>query len=144
MTETPAAAELLTVPVITDDDVLDRVSAIITPGARRHRTIWLFFLQEGGIQANLVVPIDDVPERPDAALIANVCRVASESIAQTASLETVIITFSRPGPPVLTAADLRLLRALRQGSVQHATPVRLLCLAVPDGVIELGSINTGR
>ena len=57
---------------------------------------------------------------------------------------SVIITFSRPGPPVLAAADLRLLSALRQGAVQHATPVRLLCLAAPDGVIELGSANAAR
>jgi hypothetical protein len=138
MTNTPAASELLTVPVITDDDVLNRVSAIISPTARRHRALWLFFLQEGGIQANLIVPVDEVPERPDAALVANVCRVASESIAQTASLVSVIITFTRPGPPLPTAADLRLLRALRKGAAEHATPVRLLCLATPEEVSELG------
>jgi hypothetical protein len=138
MTNPPAAAELLAVPVITDDDVLDRVCAVISPAARRHRALWLFFLQEGGIQANLIVPIDDIPERPDAALVANVCRVASESIAQAATLVSVIITFSRPGPPLPGADDLRLLRALRHGAVKHATPVRLLCLATPDGVSELG------
>jgi hypothetical protein len=142
MTKPPAAAELLAVPVITDDDVLNRVSAVISPAARRHRALWLFFLQEDGIQANLIVPIDEVPERPDAALVANVCRVASESIAQTASLVSVIITFSRPGTPLPTAADLRLLRALRQGAAKHATPVRLLCLATPEEVSELGPVSS--
>jgi hypothetical protein len=144
MTKPPAASELLTVPVTTDGDVLNRVSAIISPAARRHRALWLFLLQEGGIQANLIVPIDEVPERPDAALVANVCRVASESIAQTASLASVIITFSRPGTPLPTTADLRLLRALRQGAAKHATPVRLLCLATPEGVSELGPANPAR
>ena len=62
----PTAPELLAVPVITDRDVLDRVAAIISPAARRYRTLWLFFLHRDGIQANLVVPIDDIPERPEA------------------------------------------------------------------------------
>jgi hypothetical protein len=144
MTNTPEAAQLLAVPVITDADVLNRVSAIISPAARRHRTLWLFFLQDDGTQVNLIVPVDGVPERPDASLVANVCRVASESVAQTASLTSVIITFSRPGTPLVTTADLRLLRALRQGAARYATPVRLLCLATPEGVSQLGQVRSAR
>ena len=135
-----AAAELLATPVITDADVLDRVAAVLSP-ARRYRTLWLFFLHAGGFQANLVVPIDDIPERPEAGVIGNVCRVAAESIAQAPSLLSVIIILSRPGTPRRTDSDRHLLRALQHGASRHATPVRMLVLATPEGVRELGPVK---
>src|SRR5487761_705045 len=115
MADSPArqtAPELLAIPVITDDDVLDRVAAIVPPAARRYRTLWLFFIHHDGIQANLVVPIDDIPERPEPTVIHNVCYVAAESIAQG--------TLRRP------ESDRHLLRALQHGASRHATPVRML------------------
>jgi hypothetical protein len=138
------APELLAVPVTTDGDVLDRVAAIVDPGARRHRTLWLFFLERDGTQANLVVPVDDIPERPDPAVIGNVCYVASESIAQAPSLLSVVITLSRPGALRRTDSDRHLLRALQHGASRHATPVRMLVLATPEGVRELGPVEPAR
>jgi hypothetical protein len=140
----PTAPELLAVPVITDRDVLDRVAAIISPAARRYRTLWLFFLHRDGIQANLVVPIDDIPERPDAGVIGNVCYVAAQSIAQAPSLLSVIITLGRPGPVRRTDADRHLLHVLQHGASRHATPVRMLVLATPEGVRELGPVRPKR
>lgn len=140
----PTATELLAVPVITDRDVLDRVAAIISPAARRYRTLWLFFLHRDGIQANLVVPIDDIPERPEADVIDNVCYVAAQSIAQAPSLFSVIITLGRPGSVRRTDADRHLLRALQHGASRHATPVRMLVLATPEGVRELGPVRPER
>jgi hypothetical protein len=147
MTDSPVgqtASELLAVPVITDSDVLDRVAAIIEPASRQHRTLWLFFLERDGIQANLVVPIDDIPERPEGAVIGNVCYVASESIAQAPSLLSVIITLSRPGTLRRTDSDRYFLRALQHGASRHATPIRLLVLATPEGVRELGPVKPTR
>ena len=144
MAHSPArqtASELLAVPVITDGDVLDRVAAIISPAARRYRTLWLFFLHHDGVQANLVVPIDDLPERPEPGVIANVCHVASESIAAAPSLHSVVIALGRPGPPRRTDSDRHLLRALRHGASRHATPVRMLVLATPEDVRELGPVG---
>jgi hypothetical protein len=140
----PTAPELLAVPVITDRDVLDRVAAIISPAARRYRTLWLFFLHRDSIQANLVVPIDDLPERPEASVIGNVCYVAAQSIAQAPSLLSVIITLGRPGSVRRTDADRHLLRALQHGASRHATPVRMLVLATPEGVRELGPVRPER
>jgi hypothetical protein len=140
----PTAPELLAIPVITDGDVLDRVAAVISPAARRYRTLWLFFLYSDGIQANLVVPVDDIPERPEADVIGNVCYVASESIVQAPSLASVIITLGRPGTPRRTDADRYLLRALQHGASRHATPVRMLVLATPGDVRELGPVRPER
>jgi hypothetical protein len=147
MAHSPArqtASELLAVPVITDGDVLDRVAAIISPAARRYRTLWLFFLHQGGMQANLVVPIDDIPERPEPGVIANVCHVASESIVAAPSLHSVIIALGRPGASRRTDSDRHLLRALQHGASRHSTPVRMLVLATPGDVRELGPVKPAR
>jgi hypothetical protein len=138
------APELLAIPVITDHDVLARVSAIIEPAARRQRCLWLFFLHRDARQANLLVPIDEVPERPEAAVVSNVCYVAAESIAQAPSLLSVVITLSRPGTVRRTESDRHILRALQHGAARHATPVRMLVLATPEGVRELGPVRPVR
>lgn len=139
-----AAPELLAVPVITDHDVLARVGAIIDPATRRDRTLWLFFLERDGTQANLVVPIDNIPERPEAPAAANVCYIASESIARAPRILSVIITLSRPGTLRRTESDRHILRALQHGAARHATPVRMLVLATPEGVRELGPVKPVR
>jgi len=139
-----AAPELLAVPVITDHDVLARVGAIIDPVARRDRALWLFFLERDGTQANLVVPIDNIPERPEAPAVGNVCYVASESIARAPRILSVIITLSRPGTLRRTESDRHILRALQHGAARHATPVRMLALATPEGVRELGPVKPVR
>jgi hypothetical protein len=138
------APELLAIPVITDADVLDRVTAIIPPSARRYRTLWLFFLRRDCLQANLVVPIDDIPEHPEAAVLHNVCYVASESIGQAPSLLSVVMTLSRPGTLRRTESDRHLLRALQHGASSHMTPIRMLVLATPEGVRELGPVKPAR
>jgi hypothetical protein len=134
----PQASELLTIPLLTDDDVLERVAAIIDPAARRQRTLWMFFLEHGGTQANLVVPIDGIPLRPQAAVIGQLCYVAGEAIAINPALASVIVTLSRPGTLRRTEDDRRLLRALQHGAASHETPLRMICLATPEGVRELG------
>jgi hypothetical protein len=139
-----AASELLAVPVVTDDDVLARVAAIIEPSVRRQRSLWLFFLERDGKQSSLVVPIDDVPERPEPGVLANVCYVAAESIAQAPRILSVIITLTRPGTARRTESDRHVLRALQHGAARYATPVRMLVLATPEGVRELGPVRPAR
>jgi hypothetical protein len=137
------AGDLLAIPVVTDQDVLDRVAAIIDPAARSHRTLWLFFLDDHGSQANLVVPIDDVPERPAAGMIGNVCYIAAEALAQCRPGSSAVITLSRTGTTRLTESDRYFLRALQHGASTHATSIRMLCLATPAGISELGPVAGG-
>ncbi len=143
MTNSPtrqAAERRPAVPVISDDDVLERVAAVIDPDARRCRTLWLCFLERDGTHAG-TVRVDGLPERPGAAAAAHVCFVASESIANAPSLASVVIALTRPGTLQRTAADRHLLRALQHGASRYATPVRMLCLATPAGVRELGPVR---
>jgi len=140
----PAAArqavELLALHFRADQDVLGRVAAIIAPTARYDRTLWLFFLDPDGTQAKLVVPIDDIPDRPAPSMLGNVCYVATESIAHSWPGGSVVITLSRPGGLKLTDSDRHILRAFQHGASVHGTPVRMLCLATPQGVRELGPV----
>lgn len=147
MTNSPAgqtAPELLAIPVVTDHDVLARVGDVIDPTSRRDRALWLFFLERDGTQVDLLVPIDDIPERPDPPAVANVCYVASEAVARAPRILSVIITLSRPGTLRRTESDRHILRALQRGAARHATPVRMLVLATPEGVRELGPVKPVR
>jgi hypothetical protein len=147
MTNSPAcqgAGELLAAPVISDDDVLGRVAAVIDPVARQHRTLWLLFLERGGTQGEPAAPVDGLPEPPGTAAAGHVCYLASESIAHTPGLVSVVITLTRAGTLQRTDADRHLLRALQHGASRYATPVRLLCLATPEGVRELGPVRPTR
>lgn len=132
--------QLLAAPLVTGQDVLDRVAAIVVPAAAGDtaRTLWLFLLDAQGLQADLVFPVGGIPERPSAQAISKVCCFASEVLTRCSPGGSVVITLSRPGMTALTGSDLHLLRALQHGASAHSTPVRMLCLATPAGVRELG------
>jgi hypothetical protein len=140
--ETPRS-ELLATPVRTDADVLARVALIIDDAARRLRALWLFFLDGDGLQNEVVVPIDCIPAQPDAQIAGTVCNVVSRLLTGAESDEpdgSAIITLSRPGIADLGDADRHWLSALQQGAAAYKAPIRMLCLATPDGVRELGPV----
>jgi hypothetical protein len=138
---TPHASDLLETPVRTDADVLARVATILDSDARRQRSLWLFFIDSDGMQSNVVVPIDDVPERPDLVFAHNLGFVAAHAIADAAPGGQTVITLARPGPAELAEADRLWLAALREGVTLHDAPVRMYCLATPDTVRELGPVG---
>lgn len=90
------------------------------------------------------MPVDGLPDRPGGATAAHVCYLASESIDKAPGLVSVIIALTRSGALQRTDADRHLLRALQHGAGRYATPVRMLCLATPDGVRELGPVTPKR
>lgn len=138
--ESPHSAELLATPVRTDADVLARVATVIDEEARRLRALWLFFLDHDGLQNEVVVPIDCIPELPDPELAGSVCYVVTQLLSGTEPEGAAIITLSRPGETEIGETDRRWLRALQQGAAAHRSPIRMLCLATPGGVRELGPV----
>lgn len=158
--ETLHSAGLLVTPVKSDADVLARVACVIDEQARKLRALWLFFLDGNGLQNEVVVPIDCIPDRPDPQLVASVCYIVSQLLSgaepgseagsEAGSAQpdgraqpdgSAIITLSRPGRADLIDTDRRWLRALQQGAARHRSPIRMLCLATPAGVRELGPVN---
>jgi hypothetical protein len=49
-----------------------------------------------------------------------------------------VLTLCRDGTLELTESDRQWLRLLQGGIKEHAAPVRMLCLATPEGVRALG------
>jgi hypothetical protein len=139
--ETSRSAELLATPVRTDADVLARVAAVIDKKARTLRALWLFFLDREGLQNEVVVPIDCIPATPDPGLAGSVCYVVTQLLNGAEPEGAAIITLSRPGRAELGDTDRRWLRALQQAAAAHRSPIRMLCLATPGGVRELGPVG---
>jgi hypothetical protein len=48
-----------------------------------------------------------------------------------------VITLTRPGPAEFGDVERHWYHVLTDGGRQHDTPLRMLCLATPDGVREL-------
>jgi hypothetical protein len=139
--ETPRS-ELLATPVRTDADVLARVALIIDDEARRLRALWLFFLDLDGLQNEVVVPIDCIPALPDSQIAGTVCHVVSRLLSSADEPDgSAIITLSRPGVAELGDADRHWLSALQDGAATYKAPIRMLCLATPGGVRELGPVE---
>jgi hypothetical protein len=133
------AGQLPESPVVTDADVLARVSSVIEPRARRERSLWLFFFYSDGTQAPVVVPLDDMPETPgpdDAEVPFHLLR-HFYGLEEESDLSFVLI-LCRDGTLELTDSDLQWLRVLQWGTAEYAAPVRLICLATPEGARVLG------
>ncbi len=133
------ADQLSQIPVVTDADVLARVGAIIDPDARRERSLWLFFFYPDGTQAPVVVPLDDMPEMPDE----DDAEVAFHLLRHFYGLDdggndlSFVLVICRDGTLERTDSDRQWLRMLQWGITQYATPVRLICLATPQGAAVL-------
>ena len=140
--ETPHGAsladQLALIPVRTDADVLARVDAIIDPAARRDRTLWLFFLNADGTQAKVVMPIDDIPAYPGPDDADGLFEMLAHLFAPDGPGGSLVVTVTRPGTAGLTDSDRRWAAILRRGADEAGTPVRMFCLATPDGVRGLG------
>jgi hypothetical protein len=139
--ETLHSAQLLATPVRSDADVLARVATVIDERARALRALWLFFLDREGLQNEVVVPIDCIPDSPDPGLAASVCYIVTQLLCGAEPEGAAIITLSRPGMAELGDTDRHWLRALQQGAATHRSPIRMLCLATPGGVRELGPVS---
>lgn len=138
--ENSHSAELLATPVRTDADVLARVASVIDDEARRLRALWLFFLDRDGLQNEVVVPIDCIPDLPDPGLAGSLCYVVTQLLSGAEPEGAAIITLSRPGMAELRDTDRYWLSALQRGAATHRSPIRMLCLATPGGVRELGPV----
>jgi hypothetical protein len=133
------AEQLARTPVITDADVLARVDEIIAPAARRERALWLFFFYSDGTQAPVIVPLEDMPELPEE----DDTEVPFHMLRHFYGLNedddlSFVLTLCRDGALGLTESDRRWLRLLQEGIKEYAAPVRMLCLATPEGTRALG------
>jgi hypothetical protein len=132
------ADQLALIPVRTDADVLARVDAIIDPAARRDRTLWLFFLNPDDTQANVLMPIDDIPAYPGPDDAEGLFEMLGDLTDPDGLGLSLVLTITRWGTTDLTESDRRWAATLSRGAAQAGTPVRMFCLATPEGVRGVG------
>jgi hypothetical protein len=127
----------LTAPLSTDQDVIRRIELLLDQQSRRQRSLWLMFLADGGVQLPVVVPIDDVPERPDAHMVGNLCHVIAHVLGDAAPDGSAVITLTRPGDETLDDSDRYWFRTLRAAALERGAAIRMICLATQASVRSL-------
>lgn len=127
----------LAAPLTTDQDIIRRVDHLLDEDSRQHRSLWLLFLSSGGVQLPVIVPIDDVPARPDWLLTRNLCEVIADVLGEAAPAGSAVVTLTRPGAETVDDSDREWFHALHAAGRESGAAVRLICLATQAGTRQL-------
>lgn len=100
-------------PILTDRDLFERWEELMGDGGFGRRSLWLIFLDEEGHQAELIVPIDDVPMLPHPPEVRRIAEVVAGVRAEL-GVADVPLLLSRPGPSYITDGDRRWAMALTE------------------------------
>lgn len=106
-------------------------------GGYGRRSLWLIFLDADGDQLPIVMPIDDVPARPDLALLDNLGAILRQVCDADRHVASVAMLLSRPGSDSATAADWTWARELERVLARAKVPTWPLHLATGDLVQRL-------
>ena len=122
-------------PLLTDDDVADRVASLIGPAAK-DRTLWLLFVDGDDRQAPVVMPVEDMPGLPDDLVpaLGKVLAGVLPDLTTAAGPGSVVFVRERLGPDDVIAADRAWAHALTTMCREFAIPVRGIHLSTPDRV----------
>ena len=103
MTTTPP---LPSVPVRSAEELTERWASLLDPPVFGARSLWLSWIGDDGLMLPVVVPIDDLPELPDAALLMGLRQVHDGVTDDHLDGEGhLAMALCRPGQPEITASD---------------------------------------
>ncbi|CAN5136125.1 hypothetical protein BH11ACT3_BH11ACT3_08270 [soil metagenome] len=133
------ASEAALVPLVSDDDVLERVTVLVGHGIRRQA--WLMFLDDENRQLPLLMPTDlpRKPRRDDAHRFAEFL----SDLVEVVDAAAVVLTLERPASEELTEADLAWLRMMRSGCRIAGVRLRGPLLAHRSGVRWIAADDLG-
>lgn len=133
MTASPHYNDLREVPLISDDELVERVGALVHHALRRQ--LWIMFLDEDHHQLPVIMPshLPRAPHSGDEAPLAEFLR----SVADDAEAHTIVLTYERPGQVFLSDADRRWCRVLSAACELTGLPFRALLLCHDEGVRQL-------
>lgn len=125
-------------PPITDVDGLrQRWRSLMGVGGFGRRSLWLIYLDADGAQLPIVMPIDDVPARPDRTLLDNLGAILRQVRDADKHVHSVALLLSRPGTDSATAADWTWAREVQRVLTRSGVPTWPLHLATGDTVQRL-------
>ncbi len=106
---------LTDVPIRSSLALTRRWADVLQPPVFGRRSLWLTWLGTDGLQAPLVVPIDDLPVRPDRPRIAGLLDVHRQVADHLGDADAhLAMALCRPGEPVATADDTAWASALHE------------------------------
>ena len=126
-------------PLTTDEEVLARVRTVV--GAARARQLWIMFVDGDGRQSPVIVPIADVPKRPEPRGLVALARVLGALRTELATERgpgAVVVVRERTGADTVLHADRAWAVALAEACRAAGVALRATVLSTPGGVRWLG------
>lgn len=126
--------------LLTDDDVLRRVTELIGP-ACAVRQLWIMFVDGDGRQTPVIVPIADIPRRPQPGPLDGLTRILAglrDELATDLGPGSVILTVERVGTDDVLAADREWAGALAGACARAGLALRGVFLSTGTAVRRLG------
>ncbi len=112
---------VVTIPSLTDAPICSALALtrrwvdVLQPPVFGGRSLWLTWLGADGHHAPIVVPIDDLPGRPDRGRLANLLDVHRQVADHLADAEAhLALALCRPGEPTATDDDAAWASALHE------------------------------
>jgi len=124
-----------------DAALLRQVDVVVSAQARRRQSLWMLFLAPDGAPLPVVVPVDDVPDRPEQLLIDNLCTILGGVLQMDPEASSVVLVLTRPkvaeSDPVGAEWAAAIWAAVRESGVN----VRLFCVAAPGRLEVLPALD---
>lgn len=120
LVHTPTHDETVLQPLVSDEQVRERVDALI--GKANQRQLWMLFLDEDGVQLPLLIPIDGLPARPTDEDTARVLDRVREVMVEIGA-EFLVVVIERYASKTLTVHDRDWARSI--AAACSATGIRL-------------------
>lgn len=128
-------------PLLTHDDVLERVRALVGPAAA-NRQLWIMFVDGDGRQTPVVMPVSDLPRNPGPGGLPGLSAVLAElreDLATDLGPGSVILTYERFGAAPVRPADLAWGEALTGACAEAGVALRGVFLSTDGGVRPLAA-----
>jgi hypothetical protein len=121
---TPHFDDVRAIPLTTDADLIARVEHLLRRALRRQ--LWLMFLDENDLQSQTVIPIDELPDRPDSQ---SPFGHGLATVMEGLEVRTLVAVLERPGGELLTDDDHAWATHLRDECGRAGVPFRgpILC-----------------
>jgi hypothetical protein len=125
-------------PLTTDDAVLERVEQLVGP-AIVPRRLWVMFVDGDQRQAPVMMPIDDIPPRPDRTVegLRAVLAGFVPDLATDTGPGSVVFVLERLGDERVTSVDRAWVEALTKTCGDVRVAARGVYRSTPDGVRRL-------
>jgi len=118
-------------PLSTDAAIEQRINDLI--GRAAARQMWLIFLNDGDLQLPLMIPIDQLPSRPNDDHSVDVMGNVRDLMQQIRATSLVVV-FERWGAREMNAADIAWSRSIADACLKVALPLRAMLLSHRNGV----------